>query len=80
MLTHPNNFPLASDKADKRIAYTQEDLIINRDRFKYSLAIPKVDRTDFSRLNYQKYWWLTDTSAHMAELVARRDYLQDRRD
>ena len=74
----PIIFHWRRNKADKRIAFQHDDFIINRDKFKYSTVIPKVDSFDFRRLNTEKYWWLSADSIHMVEIAARRSYLLER--
>ena len=75
----PFIFHWRRNKADKRIAFAPEDFINNRDRFKFSLAIPNTDSMDFRRLNFEKFWWLSLDSVHMAELTERRAILLERR-
>ena len=83
LIQDANNIPIIfhwrRNKADKRIAFNYEDFNSNKDKFKYSTAISIVDRNDFHRLNFKKYWWLSADGIHMAELATRRAFLLERR-
>ena len=40
-------------------------------QLKYSTAIPDCDTRDKQRLNFKKYWWLNESSVHIAEVRLR---------
>ena len=67
------------NKADKRIAFSPDDFYDRRDRFKFSMAIPKLDSLNFKRLNFEKFWWLSADSTHILELADRRAFTSGNR-
>lgn len=60
------------NKANKKIALKHDAYDTSRGNFTFSIALPKRDRRDFHRLNFEKYWWLSPACAHIPELLQRR--------
>lgn len=71
-----NNTPIIyhwrRNRADKRIAVNMPDAGSYQNFLRYSLALPRIDKDDFSRTNYKKYWWLSTNSVHIATLEDRK--------
>lgn len=71
LIQDSNNIPiiyhLPRHKKNKKITANPTNL----PRLKYSTAIPSRDKDDFHRLRTDKYWWLSEDSAHIAEIRRR---------
>lgn len=60
------------NKANKRPEISYSDFLADPSKARFSTALPKRDRNDFHRLNFEKYWWLSADSAHIRYLKGRR--------
>ena len=76
LIQNSDNIPLLfhwrRNRADKRIAFSHLDFWAIRSSFKFSTDIPKRDFLDFRRLNFDRYWWLSDNSKHIPDIADRR--------
>ena len=77
LVQNENNIPILyhwrRNKADKRISLQPHDYAQQPTKFICSRSIASRDYHDFHRLNMEKYWWLSDESAHIHDLKIRRN-------
>ena len=56
------------NKYNKKIEFDSNNIGVIQNNKIYSEAIPNVDKLNFYRLNFKKYWWLSKDDKYMKEI------------